>query len=393
MVHSSSRAGRGAEGVGKLPHASLRRHYPDQVPRVSSHPARGSRARTPSASHKCTPIPDAAKLAQFGTTMTSCPRCNADLPAAARFCPQCGLALAGVAPAAERRQVAVLFADLSGFTSLSRELDAEEVHRILSRYFELVDALIEQYGGGVDKHIGDAVMGVFGAPVAHGNDTLRALRVACDVHAAMATLSEECGRTLTAHVGVASGEVAAADTGSAVHRNYTVTGDAVNLAARLNALAKAGETVISDDVYRACVSSIDADALGPAAIRGFADEMPVWRLRGVRAGESSRAAFIGRAAEVARFGELLAQLKSTRKGAVCVLRADPGMGKTRLAEELRELATHAGCATHWATVLDFGAAQRRDAVFALFASLLGVAGDADAETREIALDRAIVRGD
>src|SRR6185369_272304 len=128
------------------------------------------------------------------------------------------------------------------------------------RYFELVDGLIEQCGGSIDKHIGDAVMGVFGAPVAYGNDTLRALRAACDVHVAMEALSAEFGRTLAAHVGVASGEVVAADTGSAMHRNYTVTGDAVNLAARLNEMARAGETVISDDVHRACATSIDAEA-------------------------------------------------------------------------------------------------------------------------------------
>ena len=88
-------------------------------------------------------------------------------------------------------------------------------------------------------------MGVFGAPVAYGNDTLRALRAASDVHVAMQALSAEFGRTLAAHVGVASGEVVAADTGSAMHRNYTVTGDAVNLAARLDEMAREGETVIS----------------------------------------------------------------------------------------------------------------------------------------------------
>src|SRR4030095_9351312 len=125
--------------------------------------------------------------------------------------------------------VAILFADLTGYTALSNALDAEEVHRLLSRYFELVDGLIGQWRGRIDKHIGDAVMGVFGAPVAYGNDTLRAMRAAVGVHAAMATLSAEFGRTLTAHVGVASGEVVAADTGSAMHRNYTVTGEAGEL--------------------------------------------------------------------------------------------------------------------------------------------------------------------
>ena len=153
----------------------------------------------------------------------ACPRCRAAVPVDARFCPQCGAPLAAAVapspPPGERRQVAVLFADLSGYTALSSELDPEEVHRLLTRYFELVDGLIGQCGGAIDKHIGDAVMAVFGAPVAHGNDTLRALRAAVGIHAAMETLSAEFGRPLFAHVGVASGEVVAADTGSAVHRN------------------------------------------------------------------------------------------------------------------------------------------------------------------------------
>ena len=173
--------------------------------------------------------------------------------------------------------MAILFADLTGYTRLSSTLDAEEVHRLLSRYFELVDGVIGQLGGTIDKHIGDAVMAVFGAPVAHGNDTERALRAAGQIHDAMATLTREFGRPLAAHIGIASGEVVAADTGSAAHRNYTMTGDAVNLAARLVEMARAGETAISDDVYRALAHLIDADPQGSVPIRGLEHELPVWK--------------------------------------------------------------------------------------------------------------------
>lgn len=218
------------------------------------------------------------------TESNACPSCSASVPAGARFCPQCGASLgaapataAPAAPAAARRQVAILFADLSGYTALSSELDPEDVHRLLSRYFELVDALIGECGGTIDKHIGDAVMGVFGAPVAYGNDTLRALRAAVGIHAAMETLSSEFGRPLFAHVGVASGEVVAADTGSAVHRSYTVTGDAVNLAARLDELARAGETIIADDVYQPHAHLVDAEPQGSVPIRGLDHELRVWK--------------------------------------------------------------------------------------------------------------------
>ena len=141
--------------------------------------------------------------------------------------------LAPTTVAGERRQVTVLFADIAGYTKLSSKLDAEEAHALLNRYFETVDAIVEGYGGAVDKHIGDNVMAVFGAPVAHTDDPERAVRAACDIHDAMKVLSNELGRDLETHIGIASGQVVASSTGSNRHREYTVTGDAVNLASRM----------------------------------------------------------------------------------------------------------------------------------------------------------------
>ncbi len=325
---------------------------------------------------------------------TACPQCASPTPAGARFCPQCGtpLTAAPPGPPAERRVVAILFADLCGSTPLANELGAEGMHRLLTRYFELVDGLIAQCGGVVDKHMGDGVMALFGAPVAYGNDTVRALRAAAAIHQAMETLTAETGRELRAHVGVASGEVVAADTGSAVHRNYTVTGDAVNLAARLLELAHAGETVISDDVYRSCVSSIEVDHVATTAIRGFPHEMAVWKLRSLRMDSAAEHPLLGRDDEVARFEALLEDVENAQRGRAWVVRADPGMGKTRLVQELVAHARRRGFATYMSTVLDFGTAQGRDAIHALFASLIGIPGDANAALRRAALDRAVETG-
>ena len=129
---------------------------------------------------------------------------------------------------AERRQVTVLFADLSGYTELSTRIDAEEAHTILGHFVDRVDAIIRDHGGTVDKHIGDSVMAVFGAPVAHGNDPERAVRVALAIHEAMPFVSQEAGRRLHVHVGVASGQVVASGVGNDAH--YTVIGESVNLA-------------------------------------------------------------------------------------------------------------------------------------------------------------------
>lgn len=120
----------------------------------------------------------------------------------------------------ERRQVTVLFCDLSDYTGLSRELGAEEVHALLGRFFDRVDRIVENHGGRIDKHIGDCAMAVFGAPVSHGNDAERAVRAALSTRRAMAALSSELGRSVRVHTGVASGQVVASGTGSASHREY-----------------------------------------------------------------------------------------------------------------------------------------------------------------------------
>ncbi len=129
---------------------------------------------------------------------------------------------------AERRRVAVLFADLCGFTELSGELGAEEIRRIVDRFLTRADALIVEHGGSVDKHIGDATMAVFGAPVAHENDPLRAVAAADAIQRAMPALSADLGRPvalpLLAHIGIALGEVVAGEVGGAVRRAYTVLG-------------------------------------------------------------------------------------------------------------------------------------------------------------------------
>jgi len=163
----------------------------------------------------------------------ACAECGAGLPEAARFCSQCGARVATAVATGERRPVAILFADLAGFTRLTSESDPEAIRDLLGRYFAEVDGAIVRAGGTVDKHIGDATMAVFGAPVAHGNDIERAVRAAGEIHDAMAALSAQFGRPLATHVAIASGEVVAASVGSVTRSDYTVTGDAVNLASRL----------------------------------------------------------------------------------------------------------------------------------------------------------------
>ena len=151
------------------------------------------------------------------------------------------------APTVERREVTILFVDLSGYTRLTSTLGAEATHKLVQRFYERIAGIVQRFGGTVERHIGDAVMAVFGVPVAHGNDPERALRAALAIHEIMPLLSDEIGHPLSVHAGIASGQVVASHAGS----EFSTVGNAVNLGARLVALAQPGETVLSSPVHRA----------------------------------------------------------------------------------------------------------------------------------------------
>ena len=247
----------------------------------------------------------------------------------------------------DRRQVTVLFADLAGFTRLSSDLDSEEVHGLLGAFFDAVDSAIDSHGGTIDKHIGDCVMGVFGAPVAHGNDAERAVRAALAIQEAMPRLGARFGRDLQAHVGLASGEVVAAGTGSRGFREYTVTGNSVNLASRLTDRAGPGEILLSESVHRLLADRISAALLQESNIEGLSRPVRVWRLVGlIDAAAAAMRPFVGRRAELAQIKGALASCHDSNSGLTIYIRGEAGIGKTRLAEEFARTAATAGFLVH-----------------------------------------------
>jgi class 3 adenylate cyclase/tetratricopeptide (TPR) repeat protein len=277
-----------------------------------------------------------------------------------------------IEPEGEQRQVTVLFADLVGYTALSNELNPEELHALLGRFFEHVDRAVHDYGGYVDKHIGDCVMAIFGAPVAHGNDAERAVRAALAIRDSMAELSANVGRPLFVHTGVAGGRVVASTTGSALHREYTVTGESVNVSARLAAAAPAGEILISEAVQRALADRVDCSEAETLTVKGLGMPLRAWRLRGLRSPAPDSRVFVGRRTEVRHFEAVLAACRETAHGGAIYVRGEAGIGKTRLVEQFRRAAGEAGFACHTGLVLDFGAGTGRDAIRALVRSLLGL---------------------
>jgi class 3 adenylate cyclase/tetratricopeptide (TPR) repeat protein len=295
------------------------------------------------------------------------------------------------APLGERRQVTILFADLCGFTALSHTLDPEEVRELMERYTGLVDGIVLGYGGTVDKHIGDAVMAVFGAPRAHDTDPLRAARAALDIHEALAGLGASLSHPLRAHVGVASGEVVAGALSRADAQDYTVLGDSVNLAARLVAAARPGETLLSDSVRRALGACVLSEDVGEMRFKGIDAPVHVWRLRGI-AGDSvtaSRSLFVGRRAELEQFRGIARACRDQGTGRIVYVRGEAGIGKTRLVDEMRRFAEAHGFTIHRGLVLDFGMGREQDPVRAMVASLLGLRPGAGAAERSEAAARVL----
>ena len=262
----------------------------------------------------------------------------------------------------ERRQVTVLFADLTGYTELSRQLDAEEVHGLLDRFFDRVDGIVDRFGGTVDKHIGDCVMAVFGAPTAHGNDAERATRAALAIRDAMSGLSGELGRALEVHIGLAAGQVVASRSGSAAHREYTVTGESVNLASRLTDEAPTGTILISEAVRRMLPPTFACSQAGTLTVKGLAEPVRAWHLVGFGEPAVERPPFVGRRLELAQFQGALSACRETGAGQAILVRGEAGIGKTRVVEEFQALAERAGFACHSALVLDFGAGIGQDAI-------------------------------
>jgi adenylate cyclase len=285
----------------------------------------------------------------------TCPACEAAVPSSARFCTSCGTPLeapaaapapstepspAGPVHEEERRVVTVLFADISGYTSVAEQLDHETVKALLDRCLGRFAAEVESFEGRVDKYIGDNVMAVFGAPVAHEDDPERAVRAAFGMQAAMSELNRELlvefELELGLRVGVNTGEVLAGAVGEA----YTVLGDAVNVAARLQAAAPVGGILVGERTHRATERSIAYRALEPLELKGKAEKVAAWKAIEIREAAPTRAPglssvpLVGRDEELARLLALFDRVRREGAPQLITLIGQAGVGKSRLLNEL-----------------------------------------------------------
>jgi class 3 adenylate cyclase/tetratricopeptide (TPR) repeat protein len=267
-----------------------------------------------------------------------CPVCGTENPEGFRFCGQCGTPLHQATP--ERRKTAtILFCDVSGSTALGERLETEAVREVMLRYFDEMRVALERHSGVVEKFIGDAVMAVFGVPVAHEDDALRAVRAAIDMLACLEELNDEFegrfGSRIGLRIGINTGEVVAGDASAG---ETFVSGDPVNVAARLEQTAAVGEVLLGELTWRLTRQAVRAEPVEPLTLKGKAKPVPAYRLLGLADGTPERhprasSVLVGREEELARLhGELDAAV-GERSCRLVTLLGEPGMGKSRLAEE------------------------------------------------------------
>jgi adenylate cyclase len=281
----------------------------------------------------------------------TCPSCGTENPQGAKFCIECGSDLAAPVPTPpaadetealpeERRKATVLFADLSGYTSVAERTDPERLKSIVDRSLRRLGEEVARYGGTVDKYIGDNVMAVFGAPVTHEDDPLRAVRAGLAMQAAMTEVNERIAAEVETgfllRVGINSGEVLAGRVGD----GYTVIGDPVNVAARLQAAARPGSVTVGEVTYRLTNEAIEYAELDPLDLKGKSEPVPAWEaVRVVVGGRGPRAfrtatPMIGREDETELLYSLYERVVREQRPHLVTVVGQAGVGKSRLLREL-----------------------------------------------------------
>ena len=207
--------------------------------------------------------------------MPICASCGRAIEGDFAFCPHCGAELAAAPAREQRKVVTVLFCDVTGSTALGESTDPEAVRALLARYFERMKAIVESHGGSVEKFIGDAVMAVFGVPYVHEDDALRAVRAASEMRDALPELGVQ------ARIGLSTGEVV---TGT---EERLATGDAVNVAARLEQAAQPGEILLAEETLRLVRATVEAEAVEPLGLKGKSEPVAAARLLAVARGDTT----------------------------------------------------------------------------------------------------------
>jgi class 3 adenylate cyclase/tetratricopeptide (TPR) repeat protein len=268
--------------------------------------------------------------------VATCAACGRDNRAGARFCDSCGAPLAVEEVRELRKVVTILFCDVTGSTSLGERLDSESLRRVMERYFAVARAVLERHGGTVEKFIGDAVMAVFGIPVVHEDDALRAARAAVELRDELVDLNEaldrEFGTELQVRMGINTGEVVTNEGGT------LATGDAVNVAARLEQAAQPGDILIGDTTRQLAQTALDFESVAAVDAKGKSEPLIAFRLLGVQADAPAferrfDAPFVGREGELEQLSQAYGRAVRDRSCQLFTVLGPAGIGKSRVVYE------------------------------------------------------------
>src|SRR2546430_8603996 len=312
--------------------------------------------------------------ARLGAT---CGACGNDLPVGSRFCNKCGIPVSGesagqarfpspesytpkhlvekiltsrTALEGERKQVTVLFVDVSGFTSLSERVNPEEVHRLMSRAFDLMLAEVHRYEGTVNQFLGDGIMALFGAPIAHEDHARRAVQAALGIGRALEDYQRDLvprGISFRARQGLNTGLVVVGSIGSDLRMDYTAVGDTTNVAARLQQAAQPGRVLMSEATHRLAGDYFTAQPLGELSLKGKVEPVRAWAVEAARdltrleaGAQRGLTALVGRERELRALEDAYDEAREGH-GQVVFVVGEPGIGKSRLLYEFRQRAADA----------------------------------------------------
>ena len=309
-----------------------------------------------------------------------CPSCDTIAAERARYCGQCGTALAQdaqprsraaaegtaatappvVPPAGDRRIVTALFADLVDYVRMLAEHDPEDVRARVTQALATMASAIERFDGTREKFIGDAVFAVFGWPRAHDDDALRAALAGLAIRSGLHEAAGG-GEPLDVRIGIATGEVVAGAPGTSADSDLRLTGEAITTAARIQSLARPGEILLDDATERAARGRLATDPRGSVVLRGQSTAVKLHALRG-EAGvgpwipfrAAGPGALVGRVPELASIGAILEEVRTTGRGAACLIEGDAGVGKSRLLQAIETPARAAGFAWTWTENVSYG---------------------------------------
>ncbi len=294
----------------------------------------------------------------------------------------------------ERRNITVVFADLSGFTALSETMDAEDIASVINEFFTRMVKVVHKYGGSVDKFLGDALMVLFGAPVAHHDDPERAIRASLEMQEEMGRFNREknFASPLAMSIGVNTGPAVALNVGGEDRMEYTVIGDTVNLAARLEGVSKAGEIIISNFTYEHIADIAEVVKMPSVKVKGKKKAVINYNVKSIQEHRSVpvtiKTRLVGRREELHKIEDALSMVKQ-KKLLVMPLIGDPGSGKTRLGVESESMAAAGGYTVLTARCMPYESSIPYRMITSLLNVLYGIKQESSEEERRIIVSLAL----